>query len=386
MPQPGLPASRPVALPCGLTVGGGGVFPEFRLHAGGSTPGGLEQLCALAEEALDSAAGRIDGAVLDFDLSGSPLPGGWQAALSRLVEIRNSFQRRCRLAAAVRVTLPAGGLDARAALGAGPDILNLEIAAGLPLFRSALRGADLGGLIAAVAMIAAPAAASAAGTRGLNQPGGPVLGAISARPFWREIEGCLQERAVPEAVCAIALAMCAVPALAACEAGAAGPAREGAWESLFVRAIAGCPVSLSAARPWEPAVVATADLWQSAGPVARTVAECLALRRGEAPAAPGPLPPGAVARVLCVDAIGSIAEAIQTCQQSYHRAVAAAYAAATIVGESGPDAAAAVAESDREFALRAAEELISLPESGQDLLDEAGSRYGSSILSGESME
>ncbi len=129
-----------------------------------------------------------------------------------------------------------------------------------------------------------------------------------------------------------------------------------------------------------------ADLWQGSGAFRQTVSDCLALRRGEAPAAPGPLPPGAVARLLCADAISSIAEAIQTCRQPYHRAVAAAYAAATIVGETSPDAAPAVTTADRELALRAAEELISLPESGRDLLEEAGSRYGSSILSGESTE
>lgn len=368
-------------------MGGGGVFPEFPLTAGSLPPGGLEQLFPLAEAALESAAGRIDGAVLDVDLSREPLPVGWQEGLGRLVEMRDRFCRPRRLAAAIRVTLPSGAEHAGAALQAGPDILNEEIAAGLPLFRAALRAADLRGLLAALAMVTAPAVAgSAARARERIRTGGPVLGAASARPFLREIEGCLRQQAVPETVCAIALATCAVPALAACEAGADGPAREGAWESLFVRETAGCPASLSAARPWEPAVLARTDLWHGAGPAEATVSECLLLRRGQTPPAPGPLPPGAVARILCADAISTIAEAIQTCRQPYHRAVAAAYAAATIVGESGPDAAAAVAESDRELALRAAEELISLPESGQELLEEAGSRYGSSILSGESIE
>jgi hypothetical protein len=368
-------------------VGGGTVFPEFRLSAEKPSSGGLEPLLTLAEEALAAAAGQVEGAVLDVDLSGSPLQEGCGETLSRLAEFRNSFQRRRQLTAAIRVTLPSGGLHVRAALDAGPDIVNMEIAKGLRLFRSALRAADLRGLLAAVALMAAPAAAaSAAEMRERIPPDGPVLGAVSARLFVREAMRGLEGRPAPEAVCAIALAACAVPVLAACEAGAAGPAREGAWESLFVRTITGCPVSLSAARPWEPAVLAMADLWQGSSAPLQTVSECLALRRGEAPAAPGTLPPGAVARVLSADAIGSIAEAIQTCRQPYQRAVAAAYAAATIVGESSPDAAVAVGASDREFALRAAEELISLPESGQDLLEEAGSRYGSSILSGESTE
>lgn len=367
-------------------MGGGGVLPEFPLSAGGLLPGGLGRLLPLAEAALESAAGRIDGAVLDVDLSRQPLPVGWQEALGRLVEMRDRFCRPRRLAAAIRITLPCGGDLVGAVREAGPDILNAEVAAGLPLFRAALRAADLRGLLAALALVAAPSLAGfAAQARELVRKGGPVLGAVSARPFVREIEGCLRQQAVPEAVCAIALATCAVPVLAACEAGADGPAREGAWESLFVREIAGCPVSLSAARPWEPAVLARSDLWHGGGPAEITVSECLRLRRGQAPV-PGPLSPGAVARILCADAISTIAEAIQTCQQPYHRAVAAAYAASTMIGESGSDAPAAVPESDRELALRAAEELISLPESGQELLEEAGSKYGSSILSGESIE
>ncbi|MCS7043909.1 MAG: hypothetical protein NZR01_14075 [Bryobacteraceae bacterium] len=376
--------AAPVRLPCGLVLGAGAAYPEFLLPYDPSSPAADARCLEAARHLLESAAGRIDGIVLTLDLTAHPAPALRPGLLEGLLELRHRFSRHAGLPAAVSIALPASEMDLRAAARAGADILTLEAPAGLALFRRALPAADLRGILASLAMLAAPQAAalSAEAVRWL-QPEPAALGGCCAAPFIREIAAARARRAAPEPLCAVALAVCAVPTLASFESGAAGPTPPAAWESLFVKAIRGCPVSLAATWPCQPGLFAAADLWRACGTPADAIADCLALRRGELPRAPAPPPSGPLSRILCADAILGIAEAIQTCLQPYQRAVAAAYAAATILAESGPDAGPGLAEADRELALHIAEDLISLPESGQELLEQAGSTYGSSILSGE---
>ncbi len=158
--------------------------------------------------------------MLDLDLSGSPIPGSARETLGRLV----ARPELLPTPAPPRRRHPGHGFPVgqhlRAALDAGPDLLNVEIAAGLPLFRSALRAADLRGLLASVAMIAAPAAAaSAADLLQRIQPPGPVLSAASARHSSAKTFQCLEDRARRNPSAPSPWPPAAVPVLAACEAG-----------------------------------------------------------------------------------------------------------------------------------------------------------------------
>ncbi len=284
------------------------------------------------------------------------------------------------LAAALRVTLSAPEGRIRQAIESGAEIVNLETTAGLELFKRALGANDVTGLIVAAGVVSAPAVSEAWSRAEAQFAGsGAARGGDSARPFMREVIRCLREKQVPEVICAIAVVVSAVRTLASLEAGATGPLPSGSWESLIVKAVRGCPVSLTDRWPWEAQAAGMADLWNSGAGVAQTLAECVLLSAGR-PAQPrGADSGGPLTRILSEASVLAIAEAIQTCQQPYQRAIAAAYAAANLLSENGLAADTPASAADRALSARIAEDLLLLPESGQALLKPLGEKYGISL-------
>lgn len=371
-------------LSCGLVLGGGTVYPEFRVEPGAVSSGTAVASGDILEPLLAATAGAAGGAVFDVDLATPGWANTGKEILGRIRESLDHARQSTGIPAALRVTLSSSEARTREAIESGADIVNLETSTGLELFRRALRAGDAAGLIAAAGVVSAPAVSeiwSQAG--GHFRDSGATRGGDSARPFILEVLHCLRRKQAPEVICAIAVAVCAVRTLASLEAGATGPLRAGSWDSPIVKAIRGCPVSLSDASPWEAQAAGAADLWSSSAGVEKTLADCADLTAGRrAPARRGGAG-GPVARILSGSAILTIAEAIQTCRQPYQRAIAAAYAAATLLSEKGEAEPAPVSAADRDLASQVAEELLSLPESGQGLLERLGEKYGSSTLSGE---
>jgi len=367
-----------------MVVGSGVVYPEFAVRTELDAADAVRRCVKQVESLLTAVAGRAPGIVLDLDLTMPRLPSAWQGGVLELHEALGRAGVECGLPGALRVTLRAPGEAIRQAIKAGADIVGLETTAGLRLFEQALRAGDVGGLILACAVLAAPAVSGAwsqaeAELRGTRTAGG----GDGARPFIRTIIRSWQNGEASEALCAIAIAVCAVRTLASFEGGASGPTREGAWESLIVKAIRGCPVSLSGTHPWAPAVAAMADLWNSGGSLDQTLAECRALSDGRGRCRPAAESAGAFSRILTAGSIGSIAEAIQTCQQPYQRAIAAAYAATSILAESCAQGGHAFSEADRELLAKIDQDLLLFPESGRELLERLREKYGDFINSGE---
>lgn len=376
-------AAHPVRLSCDLVLGGGTVYPEFRIALEADSPDGARQCVRQTESLLAAAVGSAAGAVFDLDLAAAGPTSAWESVLTGVHRSLERARKETGFAAALRVTLRPSEGRIRQAIGSGADIVNLETSAGLELFRRALRAGDVAGLIAAAGVVAAPAVSNLClQAEAYFQGSSAARGGDSARPFIREIIHCLRHREAPEVICAIAVAVCAVRTLASLEAGATGPLRSGSWESPIVKAIGGCPISLSDAAPWEAQAAGAADLWNSAAGVEQTLAVCAHLTEGKPPSretgASGPL-----ARILSETSILAIAEAIQTCRQPFQRAIAAAYAAANLLSEEGETEATPVASADRDLSSKVAEDLLSLPESGQALLERLGEKYGSPSISGE---
>jgi hypothetical protein len=384
-PQTARTAS-PVRLPCGLVLGSGTVYPEFRIELDPDSPDDAGRCVGQAESLLSAAAGSASGAVLDLDLAATRPPSAWEAIVRGVRRSLERARNETGFAAALRVTLSASDGGIRQAIESGADIVNLETTAGLGLFGRALRAGDVAGLILAAGIVSAPAVMEV-WRRAEAQFEGSVAarGGDSARPFIREIVQCLHEKQTPEVICAIAVALCAVRTLASLEAGATGPLRSGSWESLIVKATRGCPVSLTDAWPWEAQAAGMADLWNSGAGVEQTLAECALLSSGKAAMlrGAGSGSCGPLARILSEVSVLAIAEAIQTCQQPYQRAIAAAYAAANLLSENGPETDTTVSAGDRASAARIAEDLLSLPQSGQALLESLGQKYGSTTITGE---
>jgi hypothetical protein len=373
-----------VRLPCGLVLGSGTVYPEFRIELDPDSAGDAGRCVRQTESLVSAAAGNAAGAVFDLDLAAGRPPGAWESTVR---SVRLSLERaknETGFAAALRVTLSASDAWIRQAIESGAEIVNLETTAGLELFRRALRAGDVTGLILAAGFVSAPAVSQAWSRAEAQFEGsGAARGGDSARPFIREIVQCLREKQAPEVICALAAAVCAVRTLASLEAGATGPLRQGSWESLIVKAIRGCPVSLSDAWPWEAQAAGMADLWSSGAGAGQTLAECALLSSGRPRLRRGAEAGGPLALIHSEASILALAEAIQTCQQPYQRAIAAAYAAAMLLSENGPAAGAPVSAADRALAARVADDLLLLPESAQSLLETLGEKYGSSAISGE---
>jgi len=373
-----------VRLPCGLVLGGGTVYPEFRIALEPDSPGDAAGCVGQTESLLSAASGSAAGAVFDLDLAATRPSGGWEAIVRGVRLSLERAKNETGFAAALRVTLSASDARIREAIESGAEIVNLETTAGLKLFRRALRASDVAGLILAAGVVSALAVSRAWSRAEAQFEGsGTARGGDSARPFIREIIQCLREKLAPEVICAIAVAVCAVRTLASLEAGATGPLPQGCWESLILKAIRGCPVSLSDAWPWEAQAAGMADLWSSGAGVAQTLAECALLSSGRPGVRRGAGPGGPLARIFSGASILAIAEAIRTCQQPYQRAIAAAYAAANLLSENGPAADAPVSADDRALAAKVADDLLMLPDSGQALLARLGEKYGSSTISGE---
>lgn len=236
------------------------------------------------------------------------------------------------------------------------------------------------GLVLACGVVAAEAVARDwEQAQALLDGTGAVGGGHSARPYLQSALRRAKDGTAPEVMCAVGVAVCAVPALVSCEAGASGPAREGAWEGLVVKAIRGCPISLGPAFPGSPALAAMADLWHGDA-VEETLAACEALRQGRPWRGAGEAR-GAVARILSEDGTESLAGSIQTCQKPYQRAIAAAYAAVTLLAEDW--GGGSLTEEDRALLGRLEEQLLLLPESGQVLLDHFRGGHRKQTSSGE---
>ncbi len=358
--------SRPVRLPCGLEIGGGAVHPEFPIRLREGTPDAAASCAAEAEALLRAAAGRVQGAVFDLDLAPAPAVEGWLAALRTLRDILARARRDHGLPAALRVTFKEPGEVLRQAVEAGAAIINLESHAGLDLFEHSLQACEVRGLVLACGVVAAEAVARDwEQLQALLEGTGAVGGGHSARPFLQSALRHAKSGTAPEVMCAVGVAACAVPTLVSCEVGASGPAREGAWEGVVVKAIRGCPVSLGPAFPGSPALAAMADLWHGDA-VEETLAACEALGQGRPWPGAGEAR-GAVARILSEGGIESLADAIQTCQKPYQRAIAAAYAAVTLLAEDWEGGG--LSEEGRALLGRLEEQLLLLPESGQVLLD-----------------
>jgi len=378
------PAASPVRLPCGLVLGSGTVYPAFRIELDPDSPDDAGRCVGQTESLLAAAAGSAAGAVFDLDLAATRPPGGWESIVRGVRLSLERARNETGFAAALRVTLSAPDARIRQAIESGAEIVNLETTTGLELFRRALRAGDVAGLILAAGVVSAPAVYQAWSRAEAQFEGsGAARGGDSARPFIGEIIRCLREKQAPEAICAIAVAVCAVRTLASLEAGATGPLHPGCWESPIVKAIRGCPVSLNDAWPWEAQAAGMADLWSSDAGVAQTLADCALLSSGRPELRRGAGAAGPLARILSESSILAIAEAIQTCRQPYQRAIAAAYAAANLLSENGPAADTPVSAADRALAARVADDLLMLPESGQALLARLGEKYGSSTISGE---
>lgn len=376
-------ALHPVRLASGMVVGSGVVYPEFPVHAEPDGAGAVSRCVKGVESLLEAVAGRAPGVVVDLDLAGGRLPEAWQDLVLGLHEALERARPTRGLPGALRVTLPDPGEAVRRAIEAGADIVNLETRTGLPLFEQALESADLDALILAGGVLAAPAVSRAwAEASGHLKGTGAAGGGDCARPFIQSAVRLWRNGKAPESFCAIAIAVSAVRTLASFEAGATGPAREGAWESLIVKAIRGCPISLSGTDPWEPAVAAMADLWNSGGSLEETLAECRALSQGQSRGRPANGGSGPLSRILSAASIASIAEAIQTCEQPYQRAIAAAYAATSILREGCAQGDPKLNE-ERELLNKLDQDLFLLPESGQLLLEKVRNKYGESITSGE---
>lgn len=376
-------ALHPVRLRSGMVVGSGVVYPEFPVHAGPDGAGAVPRCLQGIESLLEAVAGRAPGVVVDLDLAGGRQSETWQDLVLGLHEALERARLARGLPGALRVTLPAPGEAVRRAIEAGADIVNLETRTGLSLFERALESADLDALILAGGVLAAPAVSRAwAEADGQLKRTGAAGGGDCARPFIQSAVRLWRNGKASESFCAIAIAVSAVRTLASFEAGAGGPAREGAWECLIVKAIRGCPVSLSGADPWEPPVAAMADLWNSGGSLEETLAECRALSRGQGRGRPANSGSGPLSRILSAASIASIAEAIQTCEEPYQRAIAAAYAATSILREGCAQGDPALA-GYRDLLTRLDQDLFSLPESGRQLLAKVRSKYGESITSGE---
>jgi len=361
-------------------LGGGTVYPEFGIELGADSSDDIQRCVHQTESLWAAAAGSAAGAVFDLDLATAGPPSAWERVLAEAHRALERARDETGLAAALRVTLNASEGRIRQAIESGAHIVNLETAAGLELFRCALRASDVTGLILAAGVVSAPAVSEAWRRAEAQFEGsGAARGGDSARPFIREIIQCLREKLAPEVICAIAAAVCAVRTLASLEAGATGPLRSGSWESLIVKAVRGCPISLTDRWPWEAQAAGMADLWNSGVGVEQTLAECVLLSAGRPTQPRGADSGGPLARILSEASVLAIAEAIQTCQQPYQRAIAAAYAAANLLSESGPAAGAPVSATDRALAARVADDLLMLPESGQALLKPLGEKYGISL-------
>lgn len=318
-------AAHPVQLPCGVVLGSGTVWPEFGLELEPDAPDYAGQCVRQAERLLAAIGGSAAGAVFDLDFTTAGPRTAWQNVLTGVRRTLDRASQQTGFAGALRVTLNSSEDRIRQAIDSGADIVNLETTAGLELFRRALRASDVTGLIVAAGVLSAPAV-SEVWSRSEPQfkDSSAVRGGDSARPFIREIIHCLQLGEAQEVMCAIAVAVCAVPTLASLEAGATGPLRSGSCESLIVKAIRGCPVSLSDASPWEAQAAGAADLWNSSAGVEQTLAECALLSGGRSIPLRAAAPCGPLAHILSEASILAIAEAIQTCQQPYQRAIAAA--------------------------------------------------------------
>jgi len=360
-------------------VGGGTVYPEFGIELEPCCSGDVPRCVRQIESLLAAASRSAAGAVFDLDLATAGPPSAWERVLPQAHQLLQRARYESGFPAALRVTLGASEGRIRQTIESGADIVNLETAAGLELFGRALRASDVAGLILAVGVVSAPAV-SEAWSRAEAEFGdsGAARGGDSARPFIRKIIQCLRERQAPEAICAIAVAVCAVHTLASLDAGATGPLRSGSWESLIVKPIRGCPVSLTDAWPWEAQAARMADLWSSGAGVAQTLAECALLSSGRPGELCGEDSGGPLTCILSEASVVAIADAIQSCQQPYQRTIAAAYAAANLLIEDGGTAGTPVSAADRALAARVAEDLLLLPESGQELLESLGEKYGSS--------
>lgn len=291
-------APHPVSAGHGLAIGGGTVYPElnFTLPPMAIESGTMPQVRAQYTEMIDDALERavaleLPGLVVEFELLpaltahpawGAEIVSILRAAIDRVHDASGlpcalrvtpndirEFVRPPMMRAGERWERMIESFEKCAAAGA--DLLAIESTGGKELHDDALIAADLPAAVLALGVLA-PRDMAFLWERivAVGHSHGAIASGDTACGFANTAMVLAEMQHIPRVWAAVIRVLSVPRSLVAYEQGAVGPSKDCAYEGPFLKAIAGCPISLEGAEaacahlsPIGNIARATADLWSN---------------------------------------------------------------------------------------------------------------------------
>ena len=430
----------PIPLRCGfdLTIGNGEVYPEVNFTLPAITidsehwPQIVKEYRHMAAQIIMRAVAlKVPGIVLEFELlpAMTDVPE-WGAEITEILhkELEKAHERH-GLRSALRVT-PTDIREKRKppslrsgvewetlrrsleqCTAAGADILSIESIGGKEVHDQALLYGEVPGIMFALGVLA-PADMSWLWTEitGICSGTRTVPGGDSACGFANTAMQLAHQKMLPEVLAAVVRAAAAVRSLAAFEQGAVGPSKDCAYEGPILKAITGYPIAMEGKSascahfsPVGNIAAAACDLWSNesvqnvrllSGYAPEAYTELLAYdcRLMNTALAEGG---GRVLRdwfvhsdewrspqaaVLSPEATIRIASAIVQERSPYHRTLAAAKTAVSVLRDGIAQGRWTPSSKESQWLDKIDADLLALPRDQAALQDEISAAYGSLFL------
>ncbi len=431
-------APRPVKAGFGLTIGGGQVYPELNFTLPTMTietatwPEVRKHYQEIADMVVRAAKRlRLPGLVLEFELLPpmTEVPA-WGAEITAILhEGLKKAHEGYGLPCALRVTptdvrdrqrpplLRSGeewdvlrsSFDQCARSGA--DIFSIESVGGKEVHDEALMYGDVRGALFALGVLAPRDMAFLwSMIVEVSAQHKVVAGADSACGFANTAMQLAGQGMLPEVLAAVIRAASVVRSLVAYQVGAQGPSKDCAYEGPVIKAITGTPIAMEGKSascahfsPVGNVAAAMCDLWSNES------VQNLRLLSGSAPEAflellaydcrlfneatkqkkaadyrsllvQSDIGLSPQALVLSPESTVEIGKAIVGAKDPYHQTVAAARAAATLIGRADRGGVLTLVPREKEWLNKIAAALDAMPESEADLLGEMADTYGHRFL------